>query len=77
MTSSVMINAHPVAPNNVVEVSITDNTPNGTMQHHILQDGALSTFQISSGQSLTVCESFKVIVPAYIPPETPAPSTTG
>lgn len=76
MTSTITVNAHPVAPNNVVEVSVYDNEHGTNTQEHILQDGALATFHVSGSQSLSVHESFKVIVPAYSPPE-PAQSTTG
>ena len=81
MTSSVTISAHPVAPNNVVEVNIyNDGQPGSQTQNFVLQDGALQTFNISGGQFLHVRETFTTVVAAYLPPEPPvdpAPSTTG
>ena len=81
MTSSVTISAHPVAPNNVVEVSIYSNSaPGGSQQRYVLQDGACQTFHVIDGQSLTVCEAFTTVVAAYVvqaPLVDPAQSTTG
>ena len=80
MTSSVTISAHPVAPNNVVEVSIYSTSALGSQQRYVLQDGACQTFHVTDGQSLTVCEAFTTVVAAYVvqaPLVDPAQSTTG
>ena len=60
MTSTIIVQAHPAPPNNVVRIHVYDGSGDGKV--HILEDGAERTFYIHGDMHLTAEETSMEIV---------------